>query len=273
MQPGGIVPPGGGIGEGVRCCQKVRLMHAAIRHLIAQRNAAGQPGELGHQLTRQAWDTQADGAAINQESMAYVILTFSYVGVRGLRTLGAQLSDAEAEAYVHAWSVIGHLMGVDESLLAHSVDEARQLFEKIKSRRRGASEPGRQLTKALLDFMAAALPRTLRWAPAALVTTLLGDDDAALLGVRLSLWQRFERWVAMWLLRHLLHLGNDAMSTAAERHFAEAVFRGIVQGVWDMKKGWNRETFALPPALTEAWQVRQPPGARPLHHLAPQGGS
>ena len=124
---------------------------------------AGRKDELGRALAEQYWNP-ASGRPINQESMAYVILTFSYVGLRGLDSLGAHPTDAEREAYVHAWSVIGHVMGVRDELLARNFDDAKFLFDTIKRRRRGASKDGAALTGALLQWMEDAVPAGLQGA-------------------------------------------------------------------------------------------------------------
>jgi dTDP-glucose 4,6-dehydratase len=69
---------------GVNYCQRVRLMHAAIAHLLlAPSVAIGAPEELGHALAQKQWD-EGLGVPLNQEDLAYVLLTFSYVGLRGL---------------------------------------------------------------------------------------------------------------------------------------------------------------------------------------------
>ena len=144
-------------GEGIRCCQKVRLMHAAIRHLLLAEQVAGRKDELGRALAEQYWNPKS-GQPINQESMAFVILTFSYVGLRGLDSLGVHSKEEEREAFIHAWSVIGHVMGVRDELLARNFKDAKVLFDTIKRRRRGESNEGKALTKALLEWMEDAVP-------------------------------------------------------------------------------------------------------------------
>ena len=78
---------------------KVRLIHATIRYLIlrgASRDAIDAPpvpplapagSGIYHTLYAHGWDTSVNGLPCNQEELAYTLLTFSYVFVRGLRTL------------------------------------------------------------------------------------------------------------------------------------------------------------------------------------------
>ena len=93
-------------GKGRRAIQRVRLMHAAVRHLIKARNEQ-QPG---------LWDPDW-GTPINQEDLAGTLLSFSYVVAGPLRRLGVRVSTEDAEAYLHLWNVIGHLLGVRDELL------------------------------------------------------------------------------------------------------------------------------------------------------------
>ncbi|MGA1327808.1 MAG: oxygenase MpaB family protein [Rubrivivax sp.] len=243
MQPGGMAPGGVGMDHS----QRVRLMHAAVRHLILSRGRVGQA--LPPPIPQR-------GRPINQESMAFVILTFSWVGLRSMERLEIDVSDDEREAYVHAWSVIGHVMGVRDDLLAHSVDEARLLFERIKARRRGASPEGKALTAALLGWMEGEMPRLLRRVPGEMMERLMDPDDLLLLGV-----DHGERNAADRLFDGLLHSvekvveGLEALPLG--RRAAEAMFSHIVKAVWDSEKVWMAEAFALPPSLRQSWSLPQ----------------
>ncbi len=274
MQPGGMTPAPAATsaaaapddleappGEGIRCCQKVRLMHAAIRHLLLATDVAGRKDELGRALAEQYWNP-ASGRPINQESMAYVILTFSYVGLRGLDSLGAHPSAAEREAYVHAWSVIGHVMGVRDELLARNFDDAKFLFETIKRRRRGASKDGQALTGALLKWMEDAIPAGFKALPKEMLCHLMGEEDTRLLGVRLDPIQHVDEGFWAGVIHIVEHLADDLMKQAPVRRTAETLFHLIVHAVWGMKKGWNRETFALPPSLQKSWRLKRTVGLK-----------
>jgi len=277
MQPGGMTPApaappkraGGAAddvieappGDGIRCCQKVRLMHATIRHLLLATDATGRKDELGRALAEQYWNP-ASGQPLNQESMAYVILTFSYVGLRGLDSLGAHPTDAEREAYVHAWSVIGHVMGVADELLARNFDDAKFLFDAIKRRRRGASKDGAALTQALLQWMEDAVPTGFKALPKEMLAHLMGEEDTKLLGVELDPVQHVDEGFWAGVVHVVEHLDAELMKQAVVRRTAETLFHLIVRAVWGMKKGWNRETFALPPSLQKSWRITRTVGLK-----------
>ena len=125
MTAGGLEPGG----TGIWAARKVRLMHAAIRHLILGRIDV-------------SWDTEHDGVPVNQEDMAATLMTFSYLVVTGLRRLGFWVSREEAEEYLAAWKVVGGLMGVLPELIPADFDEAARLTETIEGRQIAPGEVG-----------------------------------------------------------------------------------------------------------------------------------
>jgi hypothetical protein len=192
-----------GDGTGVRQAQKVRLIHAVIRYrILGALGADGVPRSAGDQVPQVVagafrsiadviahqgfdWTIERDGYPINQEDLAFTLLTFGYVIPRGMRTLGVPLSDAECDAFVHAWNVTGAVMGVDESLMAHSYADAEVLFGRIKARQAGPSEAGASLLDSLLRVVERDLlhVRVLRPLAPILVRILVGTPTATMLGL------------------------------------------------------------------------------------------
>ncbi len=190
-------------GTGIRQTQKVRLIHAAIRYRIL--SALGQGG-IGASAGAEvpllvkgavrsvndviahhgfSWQVARDGQPINQEDLAYTLLTFGHVIPQGMRSLGIKLTDDEYKALLHAWNVSGYIMGVDERLMAHTEAEAEDLFARIRARQAGPSHDGADLTHALLLVMEQKLLvwRLLRPMAPILVRMLNGDETAAMLGL------------------------------------------------------------------------------------------
>lgn len=85
-------------GKGRRTIQRVRLMHAAVRHLIKARNDLGAPPVCGDQppLWHPDW-----GTPINQEDLAGTRLAFSYIVADSLPRLGVRLPAKDVDAYLH----------------------------------------------------------------------------------------------------------------------------------------------------------------------------
>ena len=166
-------------GSGIAQILKVRLIHATIRYQIlhgspqavlgiqsATGSIAATPGvqadtNMYQALSCMGWDFKERGLPCNQEELAYTLLTFSYVFMRGLRKLGVQLRPLDEDAYLHAWNVVGHILGVERALMADSMEEAAVLFERLQTRgRKRQIRPDARpaLAKALINTMSAALP-------------------------------------------------------------------------------------------------------------------
>jgi hypothetical protein len=179
MFPGGLTSPQG---NGIVQVLKVRLIHATIRHLILRGSpqrfsastaatplealpASAAPHTMHGAMYRRGWDVQRLGLPCNQEEQAYTLLTFNLVFLRGMRQLGVGLS-AEAEAaYLHAWNVVGHLLGLQPTLMAQDMAHGQALFEQMQARGRSqpvTPDPRPALTEALMQTLSNAIP----WAPA-----------------------------------------------------------------------------------------------------------
>jgi hypothetical protein len=172
-------------GRGVIAARKVRMLHAAMRHLLTHPSlpAAGAGGGAAQRMTvLKPYDVAALGEPVNQEDLAYTLLTFGYAIPRGLAAWGCRLSARENEAFLHAWRVVAHLMGVSAALVPTSWAEAGELFAIIQGRQKAASEMGRTLTGTLTGFLGDYLPVGLRATlPAMLIRSQLGTADAALI--------------------------------------------------------------------------------------------
>jgi len=125
-------------GRAICSAQKVRLTHATIRYHIWQKGD---------------WDTATRGEPINQEDMAGTNLSFSVLPIRGLRKIGVEVSQSEAQAFIHLWNVANHIMGVDEPLLPDTTKEAFWLLKRIADRQHAPSPAGQEMAKALLTIV------------------------------------------------------------------------------------------------------------------------
>jgi hypothetical protein len=202
-----------------------RLYRTASLVIGAQQHNAFAPGGPGwataahvramHERVRQSlrasgWDA-ANGAPIPQPDLAATALLFGPLTVEGLRSLGAFVSDDDADAVAHMARAIAHGQGVVDALQVDTHAEALALFAKITHFDGPASADGARLMSALLD-----VPHSLsrRWidhaaAPflrrlyADLAVATLGSDDAAALGVHSSgRWASPVRWLNRLGLHH-----------------------------------------------------------------------
>lgn len=195
MMKGGLTGGGGGIAQVL----KVRLIHATIRHLILRgtpqeargriepRPVAGGPANLQQALLSHGWDVSRQGLPCNQLELAYTLLTFGYVFLKGMRTLGVPLSKEQEEATLHAWNVAGHVLGIRDDLMAHTMQEAAAMFDGLQAMARAhpcAPDVRPGLGRALIATMARSirLP-VIRNLPVPLTRWLIGRDTAREIGV------------------------------------------------------------------------------------------
>jgi hypothetical protein len=150
---GGIRSPQGG---GLPQVLKARFIHAIMRNLILQSDPAGSvirlkqarsyqvppprttgpPRNVFEAIFTHGWTPGEQGLPCNQEELAYTLLTFGYIFLRSLRRLGLALPRSDEEAYLHFWNVVGFVMGIQTDLMAHTMEDARALFELMQERAR-----------------------------------------------------------------------------------------------------------------------------------------
>jgi hypothetical protein len=158
----------------IPAAQKVRLLHASIRHHLKRENR---------------WDTAAMGTPICQEDMIGGQMFFSLLVLDSLHRLGIHMSVEGAEAYFYVWRVVGAILGVDQEAVPKTLEEARQFLDLYMVRHMGPSEEGARLTRQLIDLYEEVVPGTL-FDPivSALIRYLIGDTCADWLQVPRTPW-------------------------------------------------------------------------------------
>lgn len=233
MSPGGLGPRG----RGLRTVQKVRLMHAAIRHLIQH-----DP--------RSPWPLDDFGLPINQEDLLGTLMTFSWLIVQGLSRLGVSVEPADLQAYTATWMHIGRLMGIEPALLPSTVAETEFVSDTIERRQVAPSAEGREMTAALLGMMEANLPRPLGGLPAALLREFIPAAVADGLGVPRRPLEEALVSAADLLVRPFERL----VDREAGRHVALRAFAiHLLQWMQSVELGDARASFTIPDTLSAGW--------------------
>jgi hypothetical protein len=223
----------GPTGRGVRSAQKIRLLHATMRHHLSRQDD---------------WDTRW-GAPINQEDLAGTLMSFSVVIPRGLARLGIDLPAADRDAFFHIWRVIGHILGVSAEVNPDDFAGGSELFDAILRRQQSPTRAGTTLTKGILDFMREILPGpAFAGVGPSLIRHLAGDEAADIVEVPPADHTR----IAL-ALSSPLNTGwgktNDTVPVMAEaaNHLGLAIFE---QGLRLTNKG-RRYDWEVPTGLTE----------------------
>ncbi|RKH65184.1 oxygenase MpaB family protein [Corallococcus llansteffanensis] len=241
MADGGLGPEG----RGVRSAQKVRLMHAAVRHLITH-----EP--------RNPWSEEL-GVPVNQEDLAGTLMTFSFIVLDGLQRLGVILSAEDQDAWLQAWLAIGRIMGVREDLLPATVAEARTLTTLIHQRQIAPSPEGMALADSLLKgYQQLMPPGPLQGMPASLVHFFLdvdpfsGQDVAAMLGIPPADWTQSVIHVVNTVGAALGEFGlHDTLPGQVMAH----VSRLTIEAMLLVERGGSRAPFSIPDKLLSQWKI------------------
>src|SRR5262249_8760138 len=147
---------------------------------------------MGVALQKMGWDLEARGLPNNQEELAYTLLTFSFVFLRSVRKLGIGFTPQQEDDYIHAWNVMGHVLGIRREVMAETMDEAERLFARMQERGREAwvrrpisPDPRPPLAAALMDAMRTVFPEgMLKSAPVLLTRFLMGPMSAKEVGLQ-----------------------------------------------------------------------------------------
>ena len=233
MAPGGLSPGG----KGIRSAQKVRLMHAGIRHYIEN-----------VPRWKNQWHSNW-GKPINQEDLAGTMLSFSTQILVAMDQFHIPMQREDQEAFLHAWKVAGHIIGVRPELMPADVDDAYALGMTIFNRQEGHSEAGVELTKALLDFMEQQTPgHFFKGFPATTIRTCIGDDVADLLAVPPSDWTK----VLLEAEEGVVRLMDEF---AHREHRLSKVIDlfsyAVVQDIVELERGGQRPNFNIPDGLRD----------------------
>lgn len=148
---------------------KIRITHSAVRY---------------HTLQSKKWNENW-GLPINQEDMAGTNLSFSLIVTRGMKKMGINVSPKRESDFLHVWSVIGHLMGLDQDLIPGNKQEAEQLDLAIKNREFRHSPHGAELTESLLNhIMSVNTTKATEDDITGLMRYLLGNEIADMLSMK-----------------------------------------------------------------------------------------
>ena len=223
-------------GEALPAILKVRLIHAAVRHLI---HASGR------------WPMHTLGEPICQADLLLALSAFSWFVLKSLRTLGLVIPDSEAEDYLYVWRVVGELLGIEAAVLPERLADHEALLRELYAGELGPSAEGVRLTHALLDLHASLLPATwLRGAVDAIVRLLLGDQVADWMEVPRSRWDRVlahERGVGRVFGMAGRHAG---VAGRLVNHLGERLLEREV----DVYAGHRRTALDIPAGLRQHWE-------------------
>ncbi|HUE06718.1 MAG TPA: oxygenase MpaB family protein [Acidimicrobiales bacterium] len=234
MEPGGLEPGAHGYSD----VRHVRLMHAAVRWLIEH-----DP--------RVTWDPLW-GTPINQEDLLETLLTFTEIVFEVFDRTGVAYTDEDANAYLHAWSLIGFYLGVRPDLLPLTRAQTSVLMPIVRRRQFGPSVSGSELMAALLEQGSRLAPPGLRGLPASTVRFYVGDETADLLAVPPGDWTRA-------MFRPLADASRKLSLERFHHRLLSALSQRIGFGMLTLavraERYGGRPAFQVPTSLAARWNL------------------
>jgi hypothetical protein len=227
------------LGKTIVTAQKMRLLHAGIRHLVREH----MPNAKEYQARY--------GVPVNLEDMLGTIMGFSLLVVDGLKTLKVPLKDEDAEDYYYMWRVFAQLVGIHPPGRPDSIDflpatltEAREFYAAYRRRHFKAAPDNPQgllLTEANLDMLNRMLPQTplrrlgMKIVPRIYMFDLMGPDGFSRSGlkpVRFLYLTKFCLKCLPWIWMKLWKDGDRLLKTSSVHENLARIFfqRLIVEG-------------------------------------------
>lgn len=273
-------------GPGFIVARKVRLLHSSMRIMLTHpqnfspTGSDDEPATLAEGMSRlqEPWNTTEFGVPVNQEDLAYTLLTFGYLLPKGLSQWGCPVSVEERDGFLHMWKTIGHIMGIKEELLTDDWAAAEDLFNTVLTRQGEPSSKGQEMTKVLLGFLGEYLPGRFNLADrigATLIIDQLGEERGRML-LEASLFERAT--TPVWgILIATLKLALRGYYIIRERIIGNfptirALFGNLLdQSARALLESWRgsyvRKPFYVP---VDAHTWRREPGADDAHLAALQ---
>jgi hypothetical protein len=242
MTPGALEPGKGGY----RAVRHVRLMHAAVRHVLSHLDQVEQDGAP----PIAPWDPGL-GLPISQLQLLGTLFSFGVEGIEALKKSGVRLSRYQAEAYIHVWNLVGHQIGILGDLLPLSWEDSAALWDQRRRSEYGPTPEGRELTAAAVQCMQELFGFThLPGLPATGVRHYLGNETADTLGVPKADWTR----VIFEVMQRTDFLYEFAVvRLPGTGPIASMLGRRIWRGFELYGRGGDRPAFQVTDELKEAW--------------------
>lgn len=260
-------------GRGYIAAKKVRMLHASMRFMLMNPGVMKPRGKGSEAMADKfakahgstPWPAEELGVPVNQEDLAFTLLTFSYLIPRGLEKIGGKISLEEKEAFLHLWRVVGHIMGLREDLMTDDWDEARKLYKRIHKLQAGSSPEGIALTEAVMGFLKAYLPNAFgisKRIPVTLIGAQMGPDAELLFSEEnKKILNSFRSKISMTTLRAVLWTFTRRYRRLLDyipitrRVFEDNFFRASTMMVESWRDEYTRKPFYVP-VTVNSWKLQ-----------------
>jgi hypothetical protein len=213
-------------GRAMITAQKLRLLHAGIRHLARRYRPQFEA---------------TYGVPVNQEDMLGTIMGFSFLVIEGWRKLGVGLTRDQEEDYLYLWLVFARMMGIhppgqheSRAYVPDDLDDAAAFYDAYRRRHyvEAARNPdGVALAAANLDMLRRLIPLRLRifglgLLPRICMRELMGAEACTRLDIGPVPAHRFLKWALLNL--HMLFAPIERIGLKEHEQLGLIFFRGLI---------------------------------------------
>ena len=174
--------------DGWKLTVRIRFVHAQVRRLL---KSSGE------------WDVDAWGTPISAANLGYAIACFSARTLVHSAALGARYSPEEREGYCAIWRYAGYLMGIPETILYTTEEDARHMFRIGFLCEPAPTDESVVMTNALINSAPLVAGISKSAERKALVTNLIYPISRTLIGSDLADQLRFPAYTKLKSLRTL----------------------------------------------------------------------
>jgi hypothetical protein len=239
-------------GTALITAQKVRLLHAGIRHIIDERMPQYRAGH---------------GIPVNLEDMLATIMGFSYLVITGMRILNCSLTRDEEEDLLYLWRIFALLCGIHppgepESMawIPDSVDDAASFYALYARRHFTAAEAnpdGVALAQANLAMLRDMVPPILRrlglgFAPQLYMLHLAGTASCRRVGIAAIPGHAMLRGVLdvvprLWfMLSRAVTAAESGLGMHPRHSFSRMLFQHLIDDAFG-----DAVSFTVPVTITD----------------------
>jgi len=224
-------------GKFIRCVQKVRLMHTAVRYLL---------------LRSGTWPQAEMGVPLCQEDLLGALMLFTVEALRGLDRVGLVVTPEQAEDYYYIWKQAGLMLGIRPDIIPPTLADSKALLDLMEVRHLGRSDEGVALTKALMDYYESLMPiAAFDGAVPAMIRAFTGDTIADMMEIPTTSME----WVVAQAFRLGREINKEDLHDALMRHIVGKLSYALVLADFSMVKSHIRIHFDIPEDLRASWQL------------------
>lgn len=238
-------------GVGIDRIVHIRLMHAAVRWLIAHDPAVSHVDDLAPPLVEQpklVWSASW-GLPGNQEDLVGTWLTFTVVVYDMFDSSGVDYTEQDVADHLHMWRLIGHHLGLDSELVPRTRADAAALRDLIWKRQHAPSASGQAMTAALLAQAHHHMPRFAWPLMPTAFRFFLGDHVADMLALPPANWTRIV-FAPMSAISRVMTRGKE--THRLHGRFSAFAGRHLMNGVLSEMRSGDRPKFEIPTHLADA---------------------